>query len=168
MPKAVSYTHLDVYKRQLFARAGKTVSPVSGREVKKDDVPDVIAAIKNQKEGDKILILSAFKSHANRNMQEELNILLQKGFSRIYEEGTITRIEDLLEQPGTSAAKPNTYILVDRLVKKDFDEDDLHRIADSVSLAFYEGEGTMLLEINGKKKLPFSNKFCLLYSSRCV
>ncbi len=154
-----SMTEIYDYLRLLFARAGKTISPVSGREVKKDDVPDVIAAIKNQKEGDKILILSAFKSHANRNMQEELNILLQKGFSRIYEEGTITRIEDLLEQPGTSAAKPNTYILVDRLVKKDFDEDDLHRIADSVSLAFYEGEGTMLLEINGKKKLPFSNKF---------
>lgn len=154
-----SMTEIYDYLRLLFARAGKTISPVSGRIVKKDDVPDVIKAIQECKEGDRILILAVFKSHANRDVKEELNILLQKGFSRLYEEGEIIRIEDLLENPQTDNKKRDTFILIDRLVKKDFDEDDLHRIADSVGLAFYEGEGVMHIEINNKKKLYFSNKF---------
>ena len=154
-----SMTEIYDYLRLLFARAGKTISPVSGRIVKKDDVPDVLNAIKECKEGDKILILALFKKHDNRDVKEELNILLQKGFSRLYEGEEIKRIEDILEDPKMISKKKETYILIDRLVKKDFDEDDLHRIADSVGTAFYEGEGKMHIEINGKKKLYFSNKF---------
>jgi excinuclease ABC subunit A len=152
-----SMTEIYDYLRLLFARAGKTISPISGREVKKDDVPDVVKAIQDCKDGDKILILAAFKSHANRNTNEELNILLQKGFSRLLINDEVLRIEDLLEDKKLSIR--NGYILVDRLVKKSFDEDDLHRIADSVGLAFYEGEGAMTLEVNSKKKFEFSNKF---------
>ncbi|MEO5943422.1 MAG: excinuclease ABC subunit UvrA [Ferruginibacter sp.] len=154
-----SMTEIYDYLRLLFARAGKTISPISGREVKKDDVPDVVTAIQQCKEGDKILILALFKKHANRDVKEELNILLQKGFSRLYEEGEIKRIEDLLEDTKAISKKKETYILIDRLIKKEFDEDDLHRIADSVGTAFYEGEGKMHIEINGKKDLYFSNKF---------
>ncbi len=152
-----SMTEIYDYLRLLFARAGKTISPISGREVKKDDVPDVIKAIQDAKEGDKILILSVFKSHANRDTKEELNILLQKGFSRLLINDEVQRIEDLIENPEFDIK--HSFILVDRLVKKDFDEDDLHRIADSVGLAFYEGEGIVQLEVNSKKKLHFSNKF---------
>lgn len=154
-----SMTEIYDYLRLLFARTGKTISPISGRVVKKDDVPDVVKAIQECNEGDKILLLAAFKSHANRDEKEELNILLQKGFSRLYAAGKILRIEDLLENPVKSKKKVETFILIDRLVKKDFDEDDLHRIADSAGLAFYEGEGVMHLEINEKKELYFSNKF---------
>ena len=155
-----SMTEIYDYLRLLFARTGKTISPISGRIVKKDDVPDVVKVIEECKQGDKILMLSAFKSHANRDEKEELNILLQKGFSRLYAAGKIIRIEDLLENPPkNNKKKVETFILVDRLVKKDFDEDDLHRIADSAGLAFYEGEGVMHLEINEDKKLYFSNKF---------
>src|SRR6187397_2984967 len=78
-----SMTEIYDYLRLLFARAGKTISPVSGKEVKKDDVPDVVKAIQVCKEGDKILILASFKSHSNRDAREELNILLQRGFSRL-------------------------------------------------------------------------------------
>ena len=152
-----SMTELYDYLRLLFARTGKTISPISGREVKKDDVPDVIKAIQDTKEGDKILILAVFKSHANRDTKEELNILLQKGFSRLLVNDEVLRIEDLIENLKFDIA--HSYILVDRLVKKDFDDDDLHRIADSVGLAFYEGEGNMFLQVNSKTKLTFSNKF---------
>jgi excinuclease ABC subunit A len=152
-----SMTEVYDYLRLLFARAGKTISPVSGREVKKDDVKDVVEAMKQLKAGDKVLILIPFRQHTNRNPQEELNILMQKGFSRLYD-GNILRIEELLEDKKWKPAK-NTYVLIDRLVVKDFDEDDLHRIADSVGTAFYEGEGALELEINVDKKLPFSNKF---------
>ncbi|MFT3982058.1 MAG: excinuclease ABC subunit UvrA [Ferruginibacter sp.] len=156
-----SMTEIYDYLRLLFARAGKTISPVSGREVKKDDVPDVVKAINETSEGDKILILAPFKSHGKREPKEELNILLQKGFSRLYADNEMVQIEDLLEQKKLPAASyfSNAYILIDRLVKKEFDEDDLHRIADSIGTAFYEGEGTMHLLVNNKKPVLFSNKF---------
>ncbi len=90
-----SMTEIYDYLRLLFARAGKTISPVSGREVKKDDVTDVVNAIANFKKGDKILLLVAFRQHHNRDIKEELNILMQKGFSRIYTEKEVVRIEDI-------------------------------------------------------------------------
>lgn len=152
-----SMTEIYDYLRLLFARAGKTISPVSGREVKKDDVKDVVDAISQLNEGDKVLILVPFKQHKNRNTQEELGILMQKGFSRLYA-GEILRIEELMENKKWKPAK-DTYVLIDRLVVKAFDEDDKHRMADSIGTAFYEGEGELLIEINGTKKLPFSNRF---------
>ncbi len=154
-----SMTEIYDYLRLLFARTGKTISPVSGREVKKDDVPDVVAAINKTKDGDKIMLLATFKSHANRDEKEELNILLQKGFSRLYINNEIVNIEDLLEEKPNKKVKKEIFILIDRLLKKEFDEDDLHRIADSTGTAFYEGEGTMFVQINEKVPLKFSNKF---------
>ena len=162
-----SMTEIYDYLRLLYARAGKTISPVSGREVKKNDVADVIKMISDLKEGDKILILVPFEQHRNRDIKEELNILLQKGFSRLYKNGEIIRIEDMLEIKDTAAfmqsvgdeKKSVTHILIDRLVKKEFAEDDIHRISDSVNTAFYEGDGMILLEVNGKKNFLFSNKF---------
>ena len=156
-----SMTEIYDYLRLLFARAGKTISPVSGQEVKKDDVADVLKAIGNLKEGDKVLVLVPFKLHANRDIKEELNILLQKGFSRVYANQQILRIEDLLETEGLATLKntASTYLLIDRLVVKAFDEDDIHRISDSVGIGFYEGEGGLMLEVNSKKLLHFSNKF---------
>lgn len=154
-----SMTELYDYLRLLFARAGKTISPVSGREVKKDDVADVVNAISHLKEGDKALILVPFKQHANRDIKEELNILLQKGFSRLYN-GEVLRIEDILEDPKWKpAAKKKLYVLIDRLVVKAFDEDDKHRMADSVNTAFYEGEGEVYVEVNGAAPIHFSNRF---------
>src|SRR6187549_3741596 len=107
-----SMTEIYDYLRLLFARAGKTISPVSGRIVKKDDVKDVLDAIKVLREGSKVYILAAFKTHRNREAKEELNILMQKGFSRIYvssfsitqkensiNKGTIYSIEDVLSSP---------------------------------------------------------------------
>jgi excinuclease ABC subunit A len=160
-----SMTEIYDYLRLLFARAGKTISPVSGKEVKKDDVADVVKAIENLKEGDRVLVVVPFKIHANRAIKEELNILLQKGFSRVAfpnpSGGTALeahRIEDVLENTDVKLL-PGTCLLIDRLVVKQFDEDDIHRISDSVGIAFYEGEGAMMLEVNGKKILHFSNKF---------
>src|SRR6188508_2685763 len=79
-----SMTEIYDYLRLMFARIGKTISPISGKEVKKDDVTDVLNAITKLKEGDKVFILATFKQHVNRDIKEELNILVQKGFSRIY------------------------------------------------------------------------------------
>jgi excinuclease ABC subunit A len=156
-----SMTEIYDYLRLLFARIGKTISPVSGREVKKDDVTDVVKAINNLKSGDKVLLLVPFKQMHHRDVKEELHILMQKGFSRLYIDQKITGIEDLQEQDDLDSffKHKTVYILIDRLIVKDFDEDDNHRIADSVNTAFYEGEGEVILEINGDKHLHFSNKY---------
>ena len=164
-----SMTEIYEYLRLLFARIGKTISPVSGREVKKDDVTDVLNAITKLKEGDKVYILATFKQHRNRDIKEELNILIQKGFSRVYsresaggseESGSIYRIEELLEVPDKELKKKKiTHILVDRIVVKEMDEDDKHRVADSIGTSFYEGEGDVYLEVNGKTHLHFNNRF---------
>ena len=156
-----SMTEIYDYLRLLFARVGKTISPISGREVKKDDVNDVVNAIDRFKKGDKVLLLVAFRQHHNRDAKEELKILMQKGFSRIYSNGEIIRIEDIQDKKNLPSifTHATTYVLIDRLVVKDFDEDDKHRISDSVTTAFYEGEGEVTLEINGSQTLHFSNKF---------
>ena len=156
-----SMTEIYDYLRLLFARAGKTISPISGREVKKDDVADVINTIENLSEGDKVLLLVPFKQHAKRNVKEELNILLQKGFSRLYLNNEVVPIEDILESDKKINIKnsTSTFLLIDRLVAKKFDEDEKHRVADSVNTAFYEGEGQMYIEVNKNKQLHFSNKF---------
>jgi len=171
-----SMTEIYDYLRLLFARIGKTISPISGREVKKDDVSDVVNAITNFKEGTKVVILVPFKQHAKRAVKEELNILMQKGFSRLYirrmkddrnEMTEIFRIEDLLEKMEKELNKIlssvndhlSSYVLIDRIVTKDFEEDDLHRLSDSIDTAFYEGEGEMFIEVDGIKFIHFSNKF---------
>jgi len=156
-----SMTEIYDYLRLLFARTGKTISPVSGREVKKDEVTDVVKAINDLKKGDKVLLLVAFRQMHHRDVKEELNILMQKGFSRIYANKEVIRIEDIQDKKDLSSflAHKMMYVLIDRLVVKDFDEDDNHRIADSVNTAFYEGEGEVILEINGNETLHFSNKF---------
>lgn len=159
-----SMTELYDYMRLLYARIGKTISPLSGKIVTKDDVTDVVNAISKLNEGDKVYILILFRQHKNRDIKEEFNILVQKGFSRIYHQGQVKRIEELLELPGKQiksefSGKRPLYVLVDRIVVKEFDDDDKHRIADSVNTAFYEGEGDVYLEVNGKKILHFNNRF---------
>jgi excinuclease ABC subunit A len=163
-----SMTELYDYLRLLFARVGITYSPVSGRVVKKNDIKDVISAMQARPTGDKILVLVPFKQHTNRSITEELNILLQKGFSRLYINKETVRIEDLLTVPADAPKakkqepkipKNDSFLLIDRIVVKEFDEDDQHRLGDSVGTAFYEGDGQMLLEINGTEKLVFTNRF---------
>ncbi len=182
-----SMTEVYDYLRLLFARTGKTISPVSGQEVKKDDVADVVNTICTLSAGAKVLLLVPFRQGSNRDIKEELNILLQKGFSRLYlktdKDGELLRIEDLLEDAAlqkklspaaagkagtgkkaalplsTRTLSPGNFLLIDRLVAKDFDEDDRHRMADSATTAFYEGEGEMYLEVDGGKLRHFSNKF---------
>jgi excinuclease ABC subunit A len=167
-----SMTEIYDYLRLLYARIGRTISPISGQEVKKDDVADVINLIKSLDEGTKVVIIVPFKQHANRDAREELNILLQKGFSRMYIDKKPVRIEDLLEmeekdlmkQVKSSKSKSkkeqeNVYVLVDRIVIKEFDEDDIHRLSDSIGTAFYEGEGEMYIELDGTTIKHFSNKF---------
>ena len=168
-----SMTEIYDYIRLLYARIGKTISPISGNEVKKDDVVDVLTFIKSLSNNSKVFILISFRTHAKRKFQEELHILIQKGFSRIVVRNSIEktstseilRIEDLLEDDKKAKqifkqdASKEIFVLIDRIVTKDFEEDDIHRLTDSISTAFYEGDGEVHLEIDSNQIQHFSNKF---------
>ncbi|WP_291910897.1 excinuclease ABC subunit UvrA [Chitinophaga sp. CB10] len=157
-----SMTEIYDYLRLLFGRVGKTYSPISGQEVKKNEVSDVVDYISKLPTGAKVLLLVPFRRHAKREAKEELNILMQKGFSRLYVPGGegngLLRIEELLEAKKVVVPK-DAWVLIDRLVVKDFDEDDKHRIADSVQTQFYESEGDSFVEVDGKAIKHFSNRF---------
>lgn len=156
-----SMTELSDYIRLLYARIGRTFSPKTGMEVKRDRVEDVVHYIKQLTPSTKVFILARFKTHYERSVTEEIQVLIQKGFTRLYipKKGIVSMevIEDykaILEKKGSVA-----YILIDRIVVNEFDEDTLHRIADSIQLAFYEGEGACELTINEDAFISFSNKF---------
>lgn len=155
-----SMTEIQDYLRLLFARVGRTYSPVSGTEVKKDTVTDVVDYIKALPRGVRVQIVVPLVTRYGRTVAEELNILMQKGFSRVYaKDGQKPyRIEELLEGNEKLPAK-NNYLLIDRIVTKDFEEDDIHRLGDSVQTAFYESEGECYLELDGDELKIFNNRF---------
>lgn len=157
-----SMTEIYDYLRLLFARIGRTYSPVSGREVKKDTVTDVVDFVKSLPAGAKVQFIVPLTMRYQRSLEEELNILMQKGFSRIYvpsiDEKPV-RIEDVLAG-AVKIGRAKANLLIDRIVAKEqFDEDDLHRLADSIQTAFYESEGECLVEVDGKKTHNFNNRF---------
>lgn len=156
-----SMTEIYDYLRLLFARVGKTFSPISGREVKKDTVSDVVDFVESLPSGSKVQFMVPVVLRYKRTLAEELNILMQKGFSRIYAPSAgerPVRIEDILA--GDAEVTGNIYLLIDRIVVKEaFDEDDLHRLADSIQTAFYESEGECLVEVDGKEMHNFNNRF---------
>ena len=154
-----SMTEIYDYLRLLYARIGKTISPISGTIVKKDDVADVLQYLQNLSPGARVYLITPFPSGNKRKPAEELDILMQKGFSRIFNanDDSITQIEDLISDQKWKSNN-QTYILVDRLVVKEFDEDEVNRINDSISLAFYEGDGRMLIKSDSTLK-EFSNRF---------
>lgn len=161
-----SMTEIYDYLRLLYARVGVTISPVSGKEVKKQDVGDVLKAINSVHEQSKIYILTKFKQNNRRDIAEELQILVQKGFSRIIflqKSTELMQIEDLLAEEKKDLKKRfnkvDVYVLIDRVIKKDFTQEDIHRLTDSISTAFYEGEGEMQILIDESAITTFSNKF---------
>ena len=141
-------TEIHEYLKLLFARAGKTISPVSGMEVKRHSIHDVVECLRSQPIGTKVLLLSPIMAE---NVAEQLEIWKQQGFSRLYrinEDGTgdTLRISSLLNNSTLLSANGATYLLVDRLIA-DGEESTLNRFADSVQTAFFEGKGECRLAI---------------------
>lgn len=151
-------TEIYDYLRLLFARVGKTYSPVSGEIVKKNEVSDVVDFIFKQKDGSKIQLFIPFVIHNDRSIQEELDLLLQKGYSRIFFENELCDIEDIkaIQLKNTK----EVWVLIDRLVlKKEGQDEIMSRAADSVQTAFVESDGFCIVDVNRKKQHHFSNRF---------
>ena len=141
-------TEIHEYLKLLFARAGKTISPVSGIEVKRHSVHDVVECLRSQTNGTKVFLLAPILAE---NTTEQLAIWQQQGFSRLYQiddngNASILRIAKEMH------IDANTYLLVDRLIA-DGENTTLNRFADSVQTAFYEGKGECKLAI----QLPEAN-----------
>ncbi len=155
-----SMTEIIDYLRLLYAKIGRTFSPISGQEVTKQEVSDVTKYITTLKAGSKILILIPMQLSAEKNVTYYLTDLLQKGFTRLYniDEKNYLQIEECIEA-STSLDFTKIYILIDRLVSKQFEQDELHRISDSIQTAFDETNGDVYLELDGKKMIHFCNRF---------
>ncbi|WP_299525581.1 excinuclease ABC subunit UvrA [Winogradskyella sp.] len=150
-------TEIYDYLKLLFARIGKTYSPISGNEVKKHTVTDVINHISKFEEGSKLLLLSPIVLEEGRTVENKLQTLQQQGYARIKYKNDILRIDDALKQAIKS--DKNLFLVVDRIVYKD-DEDFLNRLADAIETAFFEGVGSCIIEsISDQNQVTFNNKF---------
>ena len=160
-------TEIYDFLRLLYARIGKTYSPISGNLVKRHEVADVTDFVQSLEEGQKVqLFIPLQHKYKDRLFEQELNLLLQKGYTRIELEGQLQRIEDVLEAKPPillkrieEIVKGTVYILIDRFVVKKDDEENIKRIGDSVQTAFYESEGECTIKaIDGISK-NFNNRF---------
>ncbi|MDB9961253.1 excinuclease ABC subunit UvrA [Oceanihabitans sp.] len=151
-------TEIYDYLKLLFARIGKTYSPKSGHEVKKDTVVDVINYVKSFPEGEKLLLLSPIHLEEGREMQEKLKVLNQQGYARIKVKDEIIRLDDANEM---ASDIQDIFLVVDRIITKN-DEDFYNRLADATQTAFFEGKGECFIEtLSDNKQKYFSNKFDL-------
>ncbi|WP_405572182.1 excinuclease ABC subunit UvrA [Winogradskyella sp. Asnod2-B02-A] len=150
-------TEIYDYLKLLFARIGQTYSPISGEEVKKHTVTDVINFISKFEEGTKLLLLAPIILEEGRTIENKLQTLQQQGYARIKIKEDVVRIDDALKQ--NIKSDKNLFLVVDRIVFKN-DEDFLNRLADAVGTAFYEGVGTCIIEsLTDQKQTLFNNKF---------
>ena len=157
-PRSTVGTSTEIYDylKLLYARIGKTYSPVSGNEVKKHTVSDVINHVRTYDEGTKLLLLAPIRIPEDRDPFKSVQLLSKQGYARIKYKGEILRIDDSLKD---IAAEFD--LVVDRIVKKE-DEDFYNRLANAVDTAFFEGKGDCFIEeLASGNQIPFSNKFSL-------
>ncbi|SHG22313.1 excinuclease ABC subunit A [Salegentibacter echinorum] len=157
-PRSTVGTSTEIYDylKLLFARIGKTYSPVSGNEVKRDRVADVIDYIKSFEEREKLLLLAPIHIEKGRTLTEKIKVLAQQGYSRIKVKDQVLRID---EADLKNLKKKDTFLVVDRIITKD-EEDFYNRLADATDAAFFEGKGELYIEqMETGKTRHFSNKF---------
>ncbi|MFN4144798.1 MAG: excinuclease ABC subunit UvrA [Runella sp.] len=155
-------TEIYDYLKLLFARIGVTYSPISGQPVCKDTVSDVVNYILSFEEGTRVMVFAPLVLKDNRTIHQELNILLSKGYTRIWVNDEVKLIEDVLSNDIESlnhSIIQSLKIVIDRLAVKQNDEDTQFRLSDSVQTAFFEGEGVCFVQIIGGETREFSDKF---------
>lgn len=149
-------TEIYDYLKLLFARIGKTYSPKSGKEVKKDTVTDVLKHIKTFPEGEKLLLLAPIILEKDRTLADKLKVLNQQGYARIKVNDSVVRIDEAFD---TKEKPENIYLVVDRVITKN-EEDFYNRLADAIETAFFEGKGNCYVEsLSTNTQEHFSNKF---------
>lgn len=161
-PRSTVGTSTEIYEylRLLYARIGKTLSPVTGKEVKRHYVHDVVEKMQGYREGTRLAVLSSIQLRNNRNLREQLEILMKEGFTRVDVGEQFYRIDELLEQ---KELPPDDEVLlvIDRLSCSS-DKASLNRLSDSVETAFLEGKGECMVRFwgeHGMESFSFTNRF---------
>lgn len=150
-----SLTEIYDYLRVLYTRLGKTYSPISGEVVKKDTVEDVVEWVDGLAVDTKILVTYPLKTTGD--WKAEMDLLIQKGIVRLEIDGSVLKIEQVLEEDQFQEAEVN--VVVDRLVVKKDDEEFTSRLADSVQTAFYESHGDCIIQVVKGEHKHFNNRF---------
>lgn len=156
-PRSTVGTSTEIYDylKLLYTRIGKTISPLSGKEVKKDTTTDVINFIKKFPEGEKLLLLAPILLEEGRTMENKIKALAQQGYSRIKIKDEVLRIDEL--ESKTFPKKID--LVIDRIITKD-EEDFYNRLADAIEIAFFEGKGELYIEaLSSKNITEFNNRF---------
>ncbi len=153
-------TEIYDYLKLLYARIGKTFSPISGNEVKKHTVTDVIDTVKTFDEESKWLLLAPIYEIKERSIIDQLKIALQQGFARLFYKNETKRIDEFVEEFESKKIKAeDIQLIIDRLVVR-HEEDFYNRLSDAVDTAFFEGKGVLhLYELGTGNQLEFNNKF---------
>ncbi len=162
-PRSTVGTSTEIYDylKLLFARIGKTISPISGQEVKSHQVKDVVEAILNHDSTTKLAILAPISVGEDKTCNDTLELLLKQGFSRIELNDDFIRIEEALENISMLKDACSFNLLIDRLSVSS-DEENVSRMADSIQTAFYEGKGELSIKFYSPgqvKTMHFSNRF---------
>ena len=163
-PRSTVGTSTEIYEylRLLYARVGKTYSPISGQLVKKHSIEDIVNCMLSFPKGTKYTVLTPMMPREGRTLLQQLEMDLKQGFTRIEVNREIVRIEDFLQQTAAEDKKQNIYLLVDRMTADD-SKDSISRLTDSAETAMYEGDGNCLLRFysaDGSTQLfSFSTKF---------
>lgn len=159
-----SLTEIYDYLRLLYSRIGKTYSPVSGNQVKKHHVSDVVDYVFRHKKTDKVQLFIHLQHKYQRTITQDLSLLLQKGYTRVRYKDKLVHIEELLEdefKKSTDLSEKfmeEMVVLVDRFTC-DPSEENKNRVADSIMTAITEGEGECIVEVVGKGEAGFNNRF---------
>ena len=162
-PRSTVGTSTEVYDhlKLLFARAGRTYSPHSGREVKRDTIEDVVAGVNTFPKGSPVLLMAPIHLPAGRSVREHLDILQQQGYARVFDAVEVQRIEDLLL--ASSLRKGPWHLVIDRITVAPGDEEAESRIADGAETAFFEGQGECVLlgegPVDSAKRIALSDRF---------
>lgn len=166
-PRSTVGTSTEIYEylKLLFARIGRTFSPVSGKEVRRHSVNDVLEFVKSQPEGSRMMLLSPIEADNAKALVAMLEILLQEGFLRVLVDGQVVRIEDFMNDKTALRSAKEVLLVIDRITLHLQTEDEnelIVRISDSIEAAFYEGRGVCYIETEtpeGKQRHEFSNRF---------
>ncbi|WP_112113725.1 excinuclease ABC subunit UvrA [Flavobacterium aciduliphilum] len=149
-------TEIYDYLKLLFARIGKTVSPISGNEVQKDTVTDVIEKVKTFEYDSRWLLLAPIHLEEGRKLEDKLKVLLQQGFARILVNNDMVRLDNLDQH---TLDNKDILLIIDRIIVKE-DEEFYNRLSDAVQTAFYEGKGICYLQaVNDSSRIEFSTNF---------
>lgn len=156
-PRSTVGTSTEIYDylKLLYARIGKTISPVSGKEVKRHQVQDVVSYVMSLPIGTKVMLLSPVLLPEGRTLKEQLDIWQQQGFTRLFHNGNVIRFSDISY---SDKADENHYLLVDRIVC-DGEQSTANRFADSVQTAFFEGKGMCRINAADMGVQDFSTRF---------